>query len=242
MLTGAFSLMGSGRGVDSSSLPLTRVSVSMSTSPSLLPPRGLEAPLDILTSHEALIGPRLLRVEAGMKQLRERCQNVWARCLLLLPPLLFSLCDARGLRMEMDLLSGWRNANASEASTRSDFRMHAAASDCVTVETCRSAETLSLCRSCSTAARQQKPPVCKIHLPLSEATDGCGTGLRYQLVSVGTLQAFFLPLPPTHLLPPPSPNSPTTSHADRSQDDSNLNEPPPPRTGPQLSHIKVMQY
>lgn len=71
MLTGAFSLMGSGRGVDSSSLPLTRVSVSMSTSPSLLPPRGLEAPLDILISHEALIGPRLLRVEAGMKQLRE---------------------------------------------------------------------------------------------------------------------------------------------------------------------------
>lgn len=48
MLTGAFSLMGSGRGVASSSLPLTRVSVSMSTSPSLLPPRGLEAPLDIL--------------------------------------------------------------------------------------------------------------------------------------------------------------------------------------------------
>lgn len=50
MLTGAFSLMGSGRGVASSSLPLTRVSVSMSTSPSLLPPRGLEAPLDILDS------------------------------------------------------------------------------------------------------------------------------------------------------------------------------------------------
>lgn len=47
--------------------------------------------------------------------------------------------------------------------------------------------------------------------------------------------------PPTSSLPP-SPNSPTTSHADRSQDDSNLNEPPPPRTGPQLSHIKVMQY
>lgn len=35
--------------------------------------------------------------------------------------------------------------------------------------------------------------------------------------SVGTLQAFILPLPPTSS----SPNSPTTSHADRSRDDSN---------------------
>lgn len=100
--------------------------------------------------------------------------------------------------MEMELLSGWRNANASEASTRSDFRMHAAASYCVTVETCRGAETLSLCRS--TAARQQKPPVCRIHLPLSEATDDLRDGPTPP-VSVGTLQAFFLPLPPTSSSP-----------------------------------------
>lgn len=145
MLTGAFSLMGSGRGVASSSLPLTRVSLSMSTSPSLLPPRGLEAPLDILGFSRGPHRTRTLYVSRWE-------MSLWALlCSLLLLPSGFALCEAEGFLMGND--DGWRwrrrNANASEASTtRSDFRMQAqaAASDCVTVETCReSAESLSLC-------------------------------------------------------------------------------------------------
>lgn len=66
------------------------------------------------------------------------------------------------------------NANASEAS---NFRMRAAATDCVTVETWRRAESLPLCRS-----------VWRIRVPLSEATDDRGTGLQWQLASVDTRQ------------------------------------------------------
>lgn len=88
---------------------------------------------------------------------------------------------------------GRRNANASEASTtRSDFRMQAqaAASDCVTVETCREcgvpAPVLLNCLLCTPSARHNTPRciahVWRIRFPLSEATDDCGTGLWCQLV------------------------------------------------------------
>lgn len=60
--------------------------------------------------------------------------------LLLLQLLLLFMRDRGYIRMGMD----GENANASEAS---NFRMRAAASGCVTVETCRRAESLPLCRS-----------------------------------------------------------------------------------------------
>lgn len=116
---------------------------------------------------------------------------------------------------------GRRNANASEASTtRSDFRMQAqaAASDCVTVETCRECgvpvPVLLKCLLCTPSARHNTPQVhctcVEDPLPLSEATDDCGTGLWCQL-SVDTKQPSFL-LPPFYPHDKPSSTTVTATY------------------------------
>lgn len=126
------------------------------------------------------------------------------RSLLLLPSG-FALCEAEGFFDGDDDGRRWgrRNANASEASTtRSDFRMQAqaAASDCVTVETCRE------CGVPVPVLPVNNPQVHKCvedPLPLSEATDDRGTGLWWQLV--------WTPSNPPSCFPH---FPPTTSHPD----------------------------